>query len=115
VFVELHHLGLVESKLGHAARNELLTRATKRLSIVLRSIQGVVPLKEFNGQYVPMAVLEANRFAFLLRSMDDVAVNFAVDEVESSMQRPFSYQGMGLQPGVSFGFSSKERISGLSL
>ncbi|HBO91627.1 MAG TPA: hypothetical protein DD667_00005, partial [Gammaproteobacteria bacterium] len=103
VFVELHHLGLVESKLGHAARNELLTRATKRLSIVLRSIQGVVPLKEFNGQYVPMAVLEANRFAFLLRSMDDVAVNFAVDEVESSMQRPFSYQGMGLQPGVSFG------------
>lgn len=103
VFVELHHLGLVESKLGHAARNELLTRATKRLSIVLRSIQGVVPLKEFNGQYVPMAVLEANRFAFLLRSMDDVAVNFAVDEVESSMQRPFFYQGMGLQPGVSFG------------
>ena len=103
VFVELHHLGLVESKIGHAARNELLTRATKRLSIVLRSIHGVVSLKEFNGQYVPMAVLEANRFAFLLRSMDDVAVNFAVDEVEASMQRPFFYQGMGLQPGVSFG------------
>ncbi|RLT97335.1 EAL domain-containing protein [Ketobacter sp.] len=103
VMVELHHLALVEHKLGHAARNELLTRATKRLSIVLRSITGVVPLQEFQGQYVPMAVLDANRFAFLLRSMDDVAVNFAVDEVESSMQRPFFYQGMGLQPGVSFG------------
>ncbi|MBA53036.1 MAG: hypothetical protein CMK89_01140 [Pseudomonadales bacterium] len=105
VMVELHHLALVEDRLGHAARNELLTRATKRLSIVLRSIVGVVPLKEFQGQYVPMAVLESNRFAFLLRSMDDVAVNFAVDEVESSMQRPFFYQGMGLQPGVSFGVS----------
>ena len=105
VIVELHNLCLVESKIGHAARNELLTRATKRLSIVLRSIHGVVPLKEFNGQYVPMAVLDDNRFAFLLRSMDDVAVNFAVDEVEASMQRPFFYQGMGLQPGVSFGVS----------
>ncbi|AUM14742.1 hypothetical protein Kalk_20940 [Ketobacter alkanivorans] len=103
VLVELHHLSLVESKLGHAAKNELLTRATKRLSIVLRSIVGVVSLKELNGQYVPMAVLDSNRYAFLLRSMDDVAVNFAVDEVEVSMQRPFFYQGIGLQPGVSFG------------
>ena len=79
------------------------TRATKRLSVVLRSISGVVILTESSDQFLPLAVLEGDRYAFLLRSMDDVAVNIAVDEVERAMQRPFLYQGIALQPGVSFG------------
>lgn len=103
VVVELHHLAQVESRLGHSARNELLTRATRRLSVVLRSIVGVVPLREFKKQYVPMAVLETGRYAFMLRSLDECAVNLALEEVEQAMQRPFFYQGVSLLPGVSFG------------
>ncbi len=103
VLAELHNLEAVEQQLGHAAKNELQTRATKRLSVVLRSISGVVILTESSDQFLPLAVLEGDRYAFLLRSMDDVAVNIAVDEVERAMQRPFLYQGIALQPGVSFG------------
>ncbi|MGC1508339.1 EAL domain-containing protein [Ketobacter sp.] len=110
VLVELHHLIQVENHLGHAAKNELLTRATKRLSIILRSIAGVVPLSEFKDQYAPMAVMGNGEYAFLLQSMDDCAVNIAVEEVESAMQRPFFYQGVALQSGVSFGVSKLSEV-----
>jgi len=104
--LELHHLNQVEQLLGHAARNELLTRASKRLALVLRGITGVMPLREFQGQYVPMAVIDSCRFVFVLRASDDMAINDAISEIETAMQRPFFYQGMAIQPGISFGSAS---------
>ena len=104
VLMELLHLDKVEDRLGHAARNELVTRATKRLSIVLRSVNGVLPLTEFNGQYVPMA-FEDGRYGFLLKAKDGIKVNEAVEEIEAAMHKPFFYQGISIKPGISFGVS----------
>lgn len=104
VLMELLHLDKVEERLGHAAKNELVTRATKRLSIVLRSVNGVMPLTEFNGQYVPMA-FESGRYGFLLKAKDGVKVNEAVEEIETAMHKPFFYQGISIKPGISFGVS----------
>ena len=110
VLVDLLHLDRVQSQLGHTARNELVTRATRRLSIVLRSIVGVVPVAESEGQYLPMSVFQNGQYGFLLRGMDSVKVNMAVDEVEAAMQKPFYFQGMPLEPGVCFGVSSSEAV-----
>lgn len=106
VLVEMIQLDTVEKQLGHAARDELVTRATRRLSIVLRSIVGVMPISEVDGHYVPMAVLSNGQYAFLIKGMDSVKVNMAVDEVEAAMQKPFFYQGIALSPGVSFGVAN---------
>ncbi len=105
VMMDLHHINRVEEQLGHAARNELLTRATKRLSVILRSVSGVLPLNETASDYVPMAVLEDGSYGFILRGMSDITINHAIEEVEQAMSRPFFYQGLALQPGISFGLA----------
>src|SRR5690606_17335153 len=70
VLMNLHHVDRVEEQLGHAARNELLTRATKRLSVILRSVSGVLPLNDHASDhashYVPMAVLDDGCYGFML-------------------------------------------------
>lgn len=103
VMMDLHRVDQVEGQLGHAARNELLTRATKRLCVILRSVSGVLPLDATANEYVPMAVLEDDRYGFILTGMSDVTINRAIEEVDQAMSRPFFYQGSSLQPGVSFG------------
>lgn len=105
VMMDLHHVNRVEEQLGHAARNELLTRATKRLSVILRSVSGVLPLNETSSDYVPMAVLDDGGYGFILRGMSDITINHAIEEVEQAMSRPFFYQGLALQPGISFGLA----------
>ncbi|HVL02540.1 MAG TPA: EAL domain-containing protein [Dongiaceae bacterium] len=105
VMMDLHNVNRVEEQLGHAARNELLTRATKRLSVILRSVSGVLPLNDSTDDYVPMAVLEDGRYGFILRGMSDITINHAIEQVEQAMSRPFFYQGLELQPGISFGLA----------
>lgn len=103
VLVELHHVDNVERQLGHAVRDELVTRATKRLSVILRGVSGVMPIGEAFNRYIPMAVLDDGSYGFVLRGMPDASINNAIEEVEKAMTRPFYYQGIALQPGVSFG------------
>lgn len=105
VLLELHHMDLIGRQLGHSARDELVTRATKRLSVILRGVSGVMPLGEGTQQYIPMAVLGEGSFGFVLRGMPDATINRAIEEVETSMTRPFYYQGVPLQPGISFGLA----------
>lgn len=105
VLVELHHVDKVEQQLGHAVRDELVTRATKRLSVILRGVSGVMPIGEAGNRYIPMAVLGDGSYGFVLRGMPDASINNAIEEVEKAMTRPFFYQGVALQPGVSFGVS----------
>lgn len=105
VMMDLHNVNRVEEQLGHAARNELLTRATKRLSVILRSVSGVLPLTESAADYVPMAVLEDGSYGFILRGVSDITINHAIEQVEQAMSRPFFYQGLELQPGISFGLA----------
>ena len=105
VLLELHHVNNLERQLGHAVRDELITRATKRLSVILRGVSGVMPLGEAPSRYIPMAVLGDGCYGFVLRGMPDVSINHAIEEVERAMTRPFFYQGMALQPGISFGLA----------
>jgi len=105
VLVELHHVDKVEQQLGHAVRDELVTRATKRLSVILRGVSGVMPIGEVANRYIPMAVLDDGSYGFVLRGMPDASINNAIEEVEKAMTRPFFHQGVALQPGVSFGLA----------
>jgi EAL domain-containing protein (putative c-di-GMP-specific phosphodiesterase class I)/GGDEF domain-containing protein len=105
VLLELHHMDAVERQLGHSARDELVTRATKRLSVILRGVSGVMPLDEASQRYIPMAVMGDGSYGFVLRGMPDASINHAIEEVERAMTRPFYYQGIPLQPGISFGLA----------
>lgn len=105
VLLELHHMDAVEHQLGHSARDELVTRATKRLSVILRGVSGVMPLDEDSQRYIPMAVMGEGSYGFVLRGMPDASINHAIEEVERAMTRPFYYQGIPLQPGISFGLA----------
>lgn len=105
VLLELHHMDVVARQLGVSARDELVTRATKRLSVILRGVSGVMPLGEGNLRYIPMAVMGEGSYGFVLRGMTNATINHAIEEVEASMMRPFHYQGTPLQPGISFGLA----------
>ena len=105
VLMDLHHVNQVEKQMGHAARDELLTRATRRLSVILHSVSGVLPLEEVSHRYIPMAVLSDGCYGFILRGMFNDSINTAILEVEQAMLRPFFYQGVALRPGISFGLA----------
>lgn len=105
VLLELDHTEEVARQLGTSARDELVTRATKRLSVILRGVSGVMPLGDGNQQYIPMAVLGEGSYGFVLRGMANATINHAIEEVEASMMRPFYYQEIRLQPGISFGLA----------
>jgi EAL domain-containing protein (putative c-di-GMP-specific phosphodiesterase class I) len=54
---------------------------------------------------MPMAVLEDGSYGFILRGVSDITINHAIEQVEQAMTRPFFYQGLALQPGISFGLA----------
>ncbi len=100
IFIDLDHFKAINDTLGHAAGDELLRQAARRIEVEVRAADTV-------------ARLGGDEFAVLLEDSDVSSCMATADRLLSQLTRPFSIEGRDVFVGASIGLS--EALPGVTL